>query len=494
LFFVDYRSPIRLPCLAVLSFQRVERDGDDLLTRDHPIDSQERAKRTGDLFRSVLPQDIFQMLFVLGLVCFWIAPQLEWGHPFKDVPLTTLAAIQLFAPHAFSFAAAAGCFLFFRSRGKPTLNLLWWVCVPALVGLVAICTRFIQIALAVRGSIDSASMCRIVSFSVFTAKGFHWALGGFVLVAIFTWRVWRGDSSLPLALEKSSVLSPDSAPAWHHLHIVMWILLSGVWKLFFWLIGIVIFFGLMQSPRFLRQDWIFYVALNFLSLLSFIGLAVWTNGRETLTALWHSIRLAAPESFLLALALPFGTVLLGSFVYYLLDFLRWTVESSPTNTVPHFVSFFSLPSPRRIAGLLPGVFVEEVIFRAVLLRQFIIRYGVLRGLVLLSTLFAAWHYGSDFSPLMNDREVASHLCLRSLQLVTTGLMFGWLTMRTGSILPAVLAHALFNSFSGYSMSGSSVSLWTPLQASYISLSIGLLAYLLLRYWPIQGRLGADGPP
>ena len=156
------------------------------MTRDHPIDSQERAKRTGDLFRSVLPQDIFQMLFVFGVVCFWIAPQLEWGPAFKNVPLTTLAAIPLFAPYPFSFAAAAGCFLFFRSGGKPTMNLLWWVCVPALAGLVAVCTRFIQFALAVRSSIDGASMYSIVSFLVFTVNGFHWALGGFVLVAIFT--------------------------------------------------------------------------------------------------------------------------------------------------------------------------------------------------------------------------------------------------------------------------------------------------------------------
>jgi membrane protease YdiL (CAAX protease family) len=457
------------------------------LIRDHSIDSPERAKNAGNLFRSVLPQDIFQMLFVFGVVCFWIAPQLEWGPAFKDVRLTTLAAIPRFAPYAFSFAAAAGCFLFFRSGGKPTTHLLWWVCVPALAGLVVVFTRFTQFALAVGSSIDGASTYHIASFLVFTAKGFHWALSGFVLVAIFTWRVWHGDSSLPLALEKSSVLSPDSTPAWRRLHVVMWILLSGVWKLFFWLIGVVIFFGLMRSPGFPRQDWIFYVVLNSFGLLGFIGLVLWTNGRETLTALWHSVRLPAPESFLLALALPFGTVMLGSLVYYLLDLLRWVVGSSPTYALPHFASLFSLPSPRRIAAFLPDAFVEEVIFRAVLLRQFVIRYGVLRGLVLVSTLFAVWHYGSDFSLLMNDREVASHLCIRSLQLLTTGLVLGWLTMRTGSILPAVLAHALFNAFSGSSMSGSSVSLWTPLQASCISLSIGLSAYLLLRFWPIQAE-------
>ena len=310
------------------------------MIRDHSIDSQESTKSTGDLFRSILPQDIFQMLFVFGVVCFWIAPQLEWGSAFKDVPHTTLAAIPLFAPYAFSFAAAAGCFLFFRSGGKPTMNLLWWVCILPLAGLVAVCTRFIQFALAVRSSLEGASMYSIVSFLVFTATGFHWALGGFVLVAIFTWRVWRGDSSLPLALEKSSVLSPDSTSAWRRLHVVMWILLSGVWKLFFWLVGIAIVFILMRSPGFLRQDWIFYVVLNSLGLFGFICLAVWTNGRETLTALLHSVRLPAPESFLLALALPLGTVLLGSFVYYLFDLLRWAVEGSPTYTLPHFVTFF----------------------------------------------------------------------------------------------------------------------------------------------------------
>jgi membrane protease YdiL (CAAX protease family) len=463
--------------------QKVEGKGE--FTKDHPMDSKERAERIGNLFRSILPQDLYQMLFVFSVVCFWIAPQLEWGPAFQSAPLTSLTVVPLLAPYAFSFAAATSCFLFFRPGRKPITNLLWWVCAPALAGLFVVCVRFIQFAFAARSIIDGASIYGIMSLLVFTAKGFHWALGGFVLVAVFTGRVWLGYSSLPLALERVRVASPDSICAWRNLHLVIGICLSGVWKLFFWFVGIAVAFALSRSPQVLRQEWIFYVILYFLGLLGFIGLAVWMNGREILTAVLRSVRLPAPESFLLACALPFCAVFVGSLVYYLFDLLRWAVEGSSTYLLPHFASFFRLPSPERIASLFPAVFVEEVIFRAVLLRQFVIRYGVLRGLVLVSVLFAAWHYETDFSRNMNDGEVVSHLCIRSLELVSTGVVLGWLTIRTRSILPAALAHAVFNAFSGSSMGGSSASLWSPFQAMCISFSLGLLVCILLRYWPIQ---------
>ena len=466
------------------------------MTRDRRIDMFERGGRTGNLLRSVLPRDLFQLLFVTGMVCFCIAPQLEWGPVFQQGSLASFAVIPLFVPYVFSFTAAAGCLLFFRPGREPIASLLWWVCVPALTGLFAVCAFFMQHAIGPRAAIDGASMHDVMSTLVFNAKqgtGFHWALGGIVLAAVFTQRVWRGNSSLPLTLKASNV-SPYPTLTWPRLHTVLWILLSGVWKILFWFVGIVVFFALVRSPRFLRHEWLFYVIEYSLVLICFVGLAAWTDGRGAVAALLRTLRLPVPESFLLAIALSFGAVLFGSFVFYTLDLLRWAIESSSAYPLPHLAALLSVPHPERIASLLPAAFLEEVIFRAFLLRQFVIRYGILRGLVLVSIVFAAWHCGSDFSRLMNDGEVVSHLCIRSVELVAIGLMLGWLALRTGSILPSVLAHALGNAFSGTSMSGSSESLWSPLQAVCISISIGSLAYVLLRYWPIQEDFHANTQP
>jgi membrane protease YdiL (CAAX protease family) len=440
-------------------------------------DERKRATCLLAILRSILPQDQFQLLFVSAVICFWIAPQLDWGPAFQAAPVTSLRAIPMFAPYAFSFCAATGCLLFFRPVRRPAANLALWVCVPALIGLCAVGFGFILYAVTTASISTHPSVVAIkslVSFSAGRAAGFRWAICGLLLAMVFTWRVWHAYSSLPLALQRS----PELNQAWRRLQTILWILLGGVWKVYLWLVGIASFFVLIRAPSSLHQNWIFYVVVYSLGLVGFIGLAVWANGSEAVTALLGCVRLPAPEMFLLAIALPFCAVMSGSIVRY---FLYLIIDK-----VPHVASLFSFPHPERIASLIPGAFVEEAIFRGFLLPQFVVRYRTLRGVVLVSVVFAAWHCGSDFSVLMSDREVAIQLGIRSLELASGGVIFGWLTIRAGSILPVVVAHALLNAFSGTSMDGSSGSLWSPSQAACISISLGLLAYILWRRWPIHG--------
>jgi hypothetical protein len=91
--------------------QKVEGKGE--FTKDHPMDSKERAERIGNLFRSILPQDLYQMLFVFSVVCFWIAPQLEWGPAFQSAPLTSLTVVPLLAPYAFHLPQLPAAFYSF---------------------------------------------------------------------------------------------------------------------------------------------------------------------------------------------------------------------------------------------------------------------------------------------------------------------------------------------------------------------------------------------
>jgi len=81
-----------------------------------------------------------------------------------------------------------------------------------------------------------------------------------------------------------------------------------------------------------------------------------------------------------------------------------------------------------VAGVLAPVS-EEVIFRGVLFRTWAKRYGHWAGAVLSSILFALIHFYSPFG---------------LFSVFMSGMIFAWVTWRTGSLWPAMLIHAFGN--------------------------------------------------
>jgi membrane protease YdiL (CAAX protease family) len=122
-----------------------------------------------------------------------------------------------------------------------------------------------------------------------------------------------------------------------------------------------------------------------------------------------------------------------------------------------------------------------MIFRGLLQRRFVQRYGIYRGIFFVGIVWAAFHFFSDFAFVrVTDQEVILKLASRIFTCLVLSYVFGWLTLRTGSILPASLAHTLYNvlvfSDFGQPLPGKStiqLALWA------------FLAYLLFRYWPVQ---------
>lgn len=82
---------------------------------------------------------------------------------------------------------------------------------------------------------------------------------------------------------------------------------------------------------------------------------------------------------------------------------------------------------------------EELIFRGILLKVFESRYGILKAIILTSTLFGLWHLKNIF---WLDFSVLSH------QIAFTALIFGpitaWITIKTRTLWPAVILHYLNN--------------------------------------------------
>ncbi len=71
---------------------------------------------------------------------------------------------------------------------------------------------------------------------------------------------------------------------------------------------------------------------------------------------------------------------------------------------------------------------EELFFRGLLLRGFLLRYGPRTALVLTSLLFAVVHFNPWGLP----------------GIFLVGILLGWLVLRSGSLWPACLGHALYN--------------------------------------------------
>lgn len=79
-------------------------------------------------------------------------------------------------------------------------------------------------------------------------------------------------------------------------------------------------------------------------------------------------------------------------------------------------------------GLFPGI-CEEMLFRGLIFRRFIRRWGVVGSLAASSTLFAVAHVDPPAMALA----------------FTLGVWLGFLTWRTGSILPSIATHIAVNS-------------------------------------------------
>jgi membrane protease YdiL (CAAX protease family) len=442
------------------------------------------VKRVFVFVRPVLPEDPTQLVFLFGVVCLFIARYLRWS-PWvvahnATKPLLVFVALALYA---IQFAGSAGYFVCFRPGGYPLRRLLWFVCLPALVGLVVLCASYVYIAALASGNISLRNLGSSLSILSELGPGFHYTLIGFILVAVFTSRVALGSASLPLALPVSSISQSDDGFSWNRLHILLWLLIVQVPLFWFSTLAVLAMVRAHVIDRFLNNLWLIPMLLHDFFFVMFIGLAVWITGKEAWKAVRRSVRLPQPEFFALAIAVPIGVELLVLLGEYLFAGARLAVHASGKLPLPQFAPYFgSLTAGLLLSELLPA-FWEEVVFRGLLQPRFISRYGVLRGIFLVGVVFAAMHFEDDFSFRFADGAVLLQLGVRLLQCLAMSGVLGWLTLRTGSVLPAALAHGIYNSLAESPLGPRVANL-----AIFIHLSWGVLAYVLFRYWPVQAEV------
>ena len=385
---------------------------------------------------------------------------------------------MLWAVYAIRFAVCAGVWICLRPTRSPVRHLLGWLVLPTIVGEIVVVQGCYVLRSAGDFSSNTFGKAVQLTFAEF-GPGFHYALIGLLLVGAFIWRVALGSSSLPLALP-GSVDPPYDLGSWSRVQYFVWVFVAAL-PAFDWIyypaMDTVGHFLYLQMPAFKRLAGL--LGQLFVAGLFNLAIAVWILGRrDSLPRLRRALSLPKISGLALAIALPAAVsvlISLGQLVFA----LCCGASGSSAQLGPHPISAYFMLPRAELFLLLLFAFTEEIIFRGLLQPAFIQRYGVTRGIFLLSIIFATAHLDGDFSPNLTDALVIFRLFVRLCAAIPLSFITGWISLRTGSVLPAIVAHGLLN-ISGESPLGPRLRHMGLL----LYLLWSVLAYLLFRFWPV----------
>lgn len=389
------------------------------------------------------------------------------------------------------FSGIAGYFVCFWPGTRPVRRVVWLVCAPASIGLGLMFGRVFYLSAPPTSVLESmgnlaGDRFRLAGELLWRCpEGFQITLFGLLLVGIFLSRMAFGVSSLPVKL-LSARSSEAGLSEWRRLQVVIFVLVGPLFLvssvLTFVCIGIP-FYVLGVTPHCVQGIWFSRLA-SVAHVAAACGVILWTMGKENRRTIAESIRMPDRTGMFLAMAFPVGIGMLISAGNFLIDRAWWAAREFGRLSPPQIKSYFEAPDTYLLL-LVFGAFFEEIVFRGLLQGRFVQRYGMYRGMFFVGVVWSAFHFYSDFSfSPVTDLIVLERIGTRLFTCVILSFVFGWLTLRSKSVIPSTVAHAFYNIliFAGFGMPFSGkgavrLGLWA------------VLAYALFRYWPVT----MDGP-
>ena len=175
----------------------------------------------------------------------------------------------------------------------------------------------------------------------------------------------------------------------------------------------------LQSKRFSRLS-------SVLETLAIFAVISWIAGKEDRQVIWKTIPLPEPRYAGLSVAIPIGIAVLLSTGQYLFDRAQWSAHNFGNMDPPQFGSYFTLPDPWLLLLFFPALF-EEMIFRGLLQRRSVQRYGTYRGIFFVGIVWAAFHFSSDFAfARVTDQQTILNLASRIFTCLALSYVLGWL--------------------------------------------------------------------
>jgi len=111
-----------------------------------------------------------------------------------------------------------------------------------------------------------------------------------------------------------------------------------------------------------------------------------------------------------------------------MSFLGMGTENSKTESLQSQMNLLNFAIGFVSAAIISPIY-EEIFYRGFLYRFFSSRYGVLSGMIISSIIFTVVHI-----PTFNTLPVN----------FASGLIFSWVYQKTGSVIPSILIHGIFN--------------------------------------------------
>lgn len=284
------------------------------------------------------------------------------------------------------------------------------------------------------------------SLAVSLGPGFQFASIGFVLVAAFFVLYSWGRATLPMRLPAAS-LRDVSVPEDEHAQTMffVWMMVAMVFLAHLPGIALTVFSDWIVpiAPRFFGpENWFPLRLIDSCVQLVIVVLAVGKSGRKMIPGMLQS-----PRAIYLAVAIlvPSAIASVGPLASYFHARLLWSAPGWGKDLPPSPRNFFELAGVASLWYFVPAL-VEEIAWRGYLQPRFIRRYGLVRGIFLVGVVWGAFHYAWDFNTRMTSLDVVVALASRLVGTICLSYVLAWLTIRAESVLPAAIAHGIYNIF------------------------------------------------
>jgi membrane protease YdiL (CAAX protease family) len=465
-------------------------------------------KRVLPFLRSVLPADPWQVLLLIGTVFLFISPRLTW-FPDRNLPLPdslgfamgydayvrALRATVAFA-YLITFSGLSAYFICFYPGPKPVRRFLYLVLFPSVVALALI----VSIPFRVTHSAESVLSHPRGTFAMFLdwirQNSGHFPLAWYscaislAMITIFFVRVASGSSTLPVSIAALPAVSGETNDSPRRTLLLIFALIAPLF-----LVQMIVALPLTISSLFWPHPSLIYstisrIAASLISAGVLIALAVCILGRCARDDARRTVRLSELHQTFFALLLPILFSLLLTIPSYVVDRTNWAIYRVGRDFPPLFSSYIELNGLHNpwLLLLLVGAFAEELVFRGLLLRRLIFRYGFQRGVFLTGTVWAAYHFRSDSYHNLSPGGVLWHLADRVLICLAMNYVLVWMTLRWNSIIPPAIAHTVSNILVIAGVNGP-VRWHNELRIAEWAVA----AFLLFRYRPIVASEPAEPP-
>jgi membrane protease YdiL (CAAX protease family) len=436
------------------------------------------ATRAGAFVRSVMPAEPAHWLLLLGAMCLFICQHLRWWPEQHWTPSWVSLATVL----AFAFVlASAGAYyaaLVPSTRSGRLLTISILTALATFATIAGIAAFFFsdvlglsnRPSLIIDGGSDYGSAILHVIPRLGLGAGF--ALAGIFLMLVFL-RLFKTDrANLPIRLGRNQTddLSLDDIRirgfAWKMICLAPLAMISS---------GPLIFLVVAIWPHVSRNPNLSLLTESVASAAGIFLLVAFALGKDREETFAAAVKVPAAKYIGFAVFVPAVLACIWPAALFLYDRILWAERDLGRYMQPGIENRFAMPAAMTLILILPA-FVEEIAWRGFLQPPMIRNFGLARGIFLVGVVWGAFHFFVDYNAHMTLTIVLLTLLRRFSETIALSYVLGWLTLRSKSIIPAALAHGVFNIFI-FSQPATHLQIWV-LIAFWAA-----AGYLLFRLFP-----------